>query len=230
MSAGREALFLPLAFLTVACVGGLEPGRPEPFAPPPLFALVLAVMLFAALVRSGTLVPERLVHDSRTSLANANGAIALLALFGATTQMFNLLSPRSGLPLVAVNAFLFVLLLNTLVASPDRVRLLRSLMVICGSAFVLKFVILAGLSDPEGGRTKRVLVALFDAATLGTITQDPLPDISGYIAFVTILVYLVAVAALPGAGSAVSTTRRLDSRLPQYVPPGGGSHDDIGHA
>lgn len=223
MSAGREALFLPLALLTVALFGGLEPGRPAPFTPPPLFALVLAVMLFAALVRSGALVPERLVHDSRPSLANANGAIVMLALFAATTQVFNLLTPRTGLPLVAVNAFLFVLLLNTLVASPDRVRLLRSLLVICGSAFVLKFVILAGLSDPEGGRTKRVLVALFDAATLGTITQDPLPDISGYVAFFTIVLYLVAIAALPRAAPPPAITRRLDTHLPQSLPPEGAS-------
>jgi hypothetical protein len=224
MSAGREALFLPLAFLTVAFFGGLEPGRPSPFTPPPLFALVLAVMLFAALVRSGALVPERLIHDSRASLANANGAVVMLAAFGATTQVFNLLSPRSGLPLVAVNAFLFVLLLNTLVASPDRVRLLRSLMVICGSAFVLKFVILAGLSDPEGGRTKRVLVALFDAATLGTITQDPLPDISGYVAFFIIVVYLVAVAALPGTIQVPAVAHRSDSQLTHYLPPERGGH------
>ena len=224
MSARREALFLPLAFLTVGLFGGLEPGRPAPFTPPPLFALVLAVMLFAALVRSGSLVPERLVHDSRTSLANANGAVVMLALFGASTQVVNLLTPRSGLPLVAVNAFLFVLLLNTLVAAPDRVRLLRSLMVICGSAFVLKFVILAGLSDPEGGRTKRVLVALFDAATLGTIAQDPLTDIAGYLAFFTIVLYLVAVAALPRATYALAVTPRLNAQLTQSLPPEGGSH------
>jgi hypothetical protein len=221
MSAGREAWFLPLALLTVALLGGLEPGRPAPFLRPPLFALVLAVMLFAALVRSRVLVPQRLVHDSRASLANANGAIVLLALFAATTQLFNLLTPRSGLPLVAVSAFLFVLLLNTLVASPDRPRLLRSLMVICGSAFVLKFVILAGLSDPVGGRTKRVLVALFDAATLGIITQEPLPDLAGYIAFFTIVLYLVAVAALPGSLHASAVTDRLDSGLPQPLPPDG---------
>ncbi len=198
MSAAREALFLPLAFLTVALFGGLEPGRPAPLIPPPLFTLVLAVMLIAALVRSGTLAPERLVNNSRAVLANLNGVVVLLALFAGTSQLFNLLMPRSGLPFLAVNAFLFVLLLNTLVASPDRVRLLRSLMVICGSAFVLKFVILAGLSDPEGGRTKRVLVVLFDAATLGTITQEPLPGMAGYLAFFTIVLYLVAVALLPG--------------------------------
>jgi hypothetical protein len=224
MSAAREALFLPLALLTVALFGGLEPGRPAPLAPPPLFALVLAVMVLAALVRSGTLAPERLIHDSRTSLANANGTIVLLALFGATTQVCNLLTPRSGLPLVAVNAFLFVLLLNTIVASPDRVRLLRSLMVICGSAFVLKFVILAGLSDPGGGRTKRVLVALFDAATLGTITQEPVPEIAGYLAFVTIGLYLIALAALPPA-TYVPAVTRLEGELPLSLPPEGGSHE-----
>ena len=197
MSAAREAWFLPLALLSVALLGGLEPGTPAPFVPPSVFALVLAIMLFAVIVRSGALAPERLVHSARSPIANANGVMVLLSLFGATAQVFNLLSPRSGLPLVAVNGFLFVLLLNTFVAAPDRVRLLRSLVVICGSAFVLKFVILAGLSDPAGGRTKRVLVALFDAATLGTITQDPLPSIAGYIAFATILLYLVALALLP---------------------------------
>ena len=201
MSAGRDAWVLPLALLTVALLGGLEPGAPAPFVPPSVFALVLAVILFAVIVRSGTLAPERLVHDTRSPLANANGVMVLLSLFAATAQIFNLLSPRSGLPLVAVDGFLFVLLLNTFVAAPDRVRLLRSLVVICGSAFVLKFVILAGLSDPEGGRTKRVLLALFDAATLGTITQEPLPSAAGYIAFATILLYLIALALLPRAPS-----------------------------
>jgi len=201
MSAGREAWFLPLALLSVALLGGLEPGTQAPFVPPSVFALVLAVMLFAVIVRSGALAPERLVHDTRSPLANANGVMVLLSLFAASAQVFNLLSPRSGLPLVAVNGFLFVLLLNTFVAAPDRVRLLRSLVVICGSAFVLKFVILAGLSDPEGGRTKRVLLALFDAATLGTITQDPLPSVAGYIAFATILLYLIALALLPRASA-----------------------------
>jgi hypothetical protein len=147
----------------------------------------------------------------------------MLALFGATTQVCNLLMPRSGLPFVAVNAFLFILLLNTLVASPDRVRLLRSLMVICGSAFVLKFVVLAGLADPEGGRMKRVLVALFDAATLGTITQEPLPGIAGYVAFFTIGLYLVAVAALPAATHLPAVRYRLDGQQP-YLPAEGASH------
>ena len=96
-----------------------------------------------------------------------------------------MLTPRSGLPALIVGVVLFALLLNTLVMSPDRPRLLRSFAVVTGSAFVLKFVVLASLADPEGGRTKRVLLALFDVATLGTISQAPLHAAAGYFAFAT---------------------------------------------
>jgi hypothetical protein len=200
MSVVREAFIIPLLFLTVALLGGLEPGPHVTFMPPPVFALVLACLTIAALVRAGALAPERLMHGSRTALANTNGAVALMTLFAATAQLVNALTPRSGLPLLLFDAFLLILLTNTLVASPDRIRLLRSMMVIFGSAFVLKFVVLAALSDPEGGRTKRVLVALFDLATLGTVTQEAPHPVSGYLTFITILLYLVGVTILPVRG------------------------------
>ena len=70
--------------------------------------------------------------------------------------------------------FLLALLLNTLAAGADRVRTLRSLLVIFGSAFILKFIVLAALSDQTGGRLKRVLLVLVEGVTLGTLTQDAL--------------------------------------------------------
>lgn len=199
MSAVREAFVLPLLFLTIALLGGLEPGAAVPWNPPSLFSLVLAVMVLAALVRSGTLAPDRLMHGSRPIVANANGLIVLLSLFAASAQVLNMLTPRSGLPALIVGVVLFVLLLNTLVMSPDRPRLLRSFAVVTGSAFVLKFVLLASLADAEGGRTKRVLLALFDMATLGTISQAPLHAAAGYLAFVLVLLFLAGVALLPPA-------------------------------
>jgi hypothetical protein len=197
MSAAREALFLPIAFLTVSLLGGLDPGPVSAWTPPSLFSLVLAVMMVAALVRSGALSTERLVHPSRHPLANANGIVVLVSLFAASAQLGNMLTPRSGLPLLLVGLVLFLLLLNTLVMSPDRVRLLRSLGVVTGSAFFLKFVLLASLADPQGSRMKRVLLALFDAATLGTISQSPVHPAAGYLAFFMTLLYLIGVAALP---------------------------------
>lgn len=199
MSAIREALVLPLIFLTVALLAGARLAAGVALAPPSLFTLVLATMLVAALVRSGALAPDRLLHGSRSILANTNGAVVLATLFAAAAQLLAMLTPHSGLPLFFVSVFLFVLLLNTLVAQPDRVRLLRSLVVILGSALVLKFVILASLSGPSGSRTTRLLVALFDAATFGTITQEPQSPGGGYLAFFAAGLFLIGAAALPAA-------------------------------
>src|SRR6185503_5087455 len=122
----------------------------------------------------------------------------LVTLFAAGAQVFGMLTPATGLPQFFVSVFLFVLLLNTLVASPDRVRLLRSLAVIFGAGLILKFVVLGGLAQPAG-RVARVLVALFDAATFGSIAQAPQPAASGYAAFTAVALYLVAAALLPGS-------------------------------
>jgi hypothetical protein len=201
MTAAREAIVLPVLFLTVAMFGGLHTGTGTRWTPPSLFSLVLAVMLVAVLVRSGALAPERLLRAARGALANANGLVALISLVAASAQALHMLTPRSGLPSLFVDLLLFLLLLNTLVSSPDRVRVLRSLVVVLGSAFVLKFVILAGLAEPGGSRTSRVLLALFDAATLGTISQEPLPRAAGYVAFALLMLLFIGLAALPSATS-----------------------------
>jgi hypothetical protein len=211
MSAVREAIVLPLLFLTVALAGGLEPGAPAPWLPPTTFSLVLAVMILATLVRSGALAPGRLLESSRTILENCNGFVVLISLFAASAQAVQMLTPRSGLPSAIVGIVLFLLLVNTLVVSPDRQRLLRSLGVTLGSAYLLKFVILAGLADPGAGRTARVLIAIFDAATFGTISQDRLPASSGYLAFVVVILYLAGVAALPTPNVQLPTPK---SQLP----------------
>ena len=197
MSPLREAIVLPLLLLTIALVGGARIDTRVALEPPSLFALVLATMLLGALVRSGALAPDRLLHASRSPLANANGAVVLFALVAATAQVLAMLTPRSGVPLLFVNIFLFGLLLNTLVALPDRVHLLRSLAVTLGSGLLLKFVILAALSAPGQTRTSRVLLALFDAATFGGIAQESQAPAAGYIAFFTVAAYLVAVVLLP---------------------------------
>ena len=82
---------------------------------------------------------------SRTPLENLNGLVVILATFFAATQVFNLVTPESGLPFLLFNVFLFVLLVNTLAGSPDRVSVLRSMAVIVGAAFILKFIVLAAI-------------------------------------------------------------------------------------
>jgi len=149
MNATREAIVLPAIFLTVTLIGGLRPATPTLMTAPSEFALILACLLVGVLVRSGVLAPERLLRSTRPPLENANGAVVLLTLFAASAQILTLLTPDSGLPLLLFDAFLLVLLANTMITAPDRDRALRSLLVIFGSAFVLKFAVLASLASAE---------------------------------------------------------------------------------
>jgi hypothetical protein len=211
MSSVREAIVLPLLLLTATLMAGVQPGAPLVFVPPTPYSLVLGTLVVAALIRSGALDPARLLHGSRPILANANGAVVLIALLVAAAAVLTMITPGSGLPRFFVAAFLFVLLLNTIVAQPDRVRLLRSLAVILGAGLILKFVVLAALAEPAASATGRVLVAVFDAATFGSIAQVQQPSSAGYLAFAAIALLLGAAALLP-ARRAVTTASAMQRR------------------
>src|SRR6187200_2126573 len=197
MTALREAVVIPLLFLTSILMAATDVGPRVTVGPPSLFSLVLATLLVGTLVRCGAVAPARLLHTDRAMLANANGFVVVATLFASAAQVMSMLTPQTGLPMLFVSVFLFVLLLNTWVAMPDAVRLLRSLAVTLGSALVFKFVILDGLAAPATSRTARVLAALFDVATLGTVSQPPRPAIAGYMAFLTVVLFLAGVSLLP---------------------------------
>jgi hypothetical protein len=198
-AAAREAFTLPLIFLTVALLGGFRSAESlgMRFLPPPLIALILAALLFGVLVRAGALWPDRLLRSDRSALENCSGAIVLAALFAASAQVFNLMTPESGLLHFIVTIFFVLLLWNTWAARPDRSRLLRSLAVLFGGAFILKYIVLASLYDPQGGLTKRVLTTLLEGATLGGLQYEPPAAMTGYVAFFTLALYLIGVTLLP---------------------------------
>jgi len=198
MTPAREAIVLPVLFLTVALAGGLRLGAPLVLPPPSLVALVLAALLVAALVQSGAFDPRRVMNPSRSALANANGAAVLAALFVASAQIFSLLTPESGLPRIVLSVYLLVLMLNTIAAGPDRVRVLRSLGVTFAAAFILKFIVLDALSNPAAGRLGRALQLLLEGVTLGVLTQNVLHPAAGYLAFATLVMFLVSIWMLPG--------------------------------
>jgi hypothetical protein len=196
----RESYTLPLVLLSVAAAGGFRvpaDGSGFQFLPPPLMALVLAVLLMGVMARAGLLVPGLLVSDARRGLENASGIVVLAALFAASAQVIQCLAPEGGLLHVLYYVFMTVLLWNTLAAAPDRPRLLHSLFVIFGSAFLLKYVALASLFDPEGGTLRRVLSALLEGVALGTLQHEAYAPATGYAAFFTVLVYLAALTLLP---------------------------------
>ena len=197
MSVASEALYLPVLFLTVAWLGGVRIADRVVLLPPPLFALVLGLLLFGVLARSGAIALHRLMNAGRSPMANLSGLVVIVTTFLASAQVFNLVTPETGLPRLLFSVFFLVLLLNTLAASPDRVRVLRSFVVIFGSAFVLKFIVLAALSDQSGGMLKRALLVLFEGVTIGTMTQSVFHESTGYLAFFTIALFMTGLALLP---------------------------------
>jgi len=195
--AGREAIVLPLTFLTVLLLGSVRVAETTVLAPPSVFALVLGLLFIRIVVQSGTLAPERLLASSRSTLANANGLAALIGLWLAAAQVIAVLIPESGLPRIVCGLLLLILLANTAAADPDRTRLLRSLTVTFGALFLLKFVVLAQLSAPGGGRLNRILQTLLEGMTLGTLLQPSQHAVTGYLALATIVLFLVALVLLP---------------------------------
>ena len=195
----REAFTLPLIFLTTTLGGGLRVSASGAlaFVAPPLMSLVLAVMLLAALYRSGVLAPETLIRPDRPALANLNGAVVLMTLVLAAAQTINTLTPEAGLLSFTWNVVFVVLLANTLVVRPDRQRLLGSLLVIIGAAFVLKYVVLGAIYAPEGGLTRRVVLALLEGVSLGALAYAPPGPATGYIAFGVALLFLIGLVLLP---------------------------------
>lgn len=197
----REAFTLPLVFLTVVLAGGFRatPAGALQFLPPPLISLVLALLLLGVMVRGGLLLPAQLMSASRAALENASGAVVLATLFLASAQVLNILTPETGLLHLAFNVFFAALFSNTLAAAPDRSRVLRSLLVVLGWALVLKYVLLEALYDPGAGLTRRLAALLLEGVSLGTLEHRTGGPVTGYVAFFTMVLYLIGLVLLPGA-------------------------------
>ena len=210
MTATLEAFVLPLVFLTVVLLGGLRVATPILMGPPTLFALVMALLLLRLLVQSGALAPVRLLSSTRSTLANLNGFVVLITLWMASAQTLALLTPDSGVPRLAVSLLFLVVLINTSATAPDREGLLRSLAVIFGATFIVKFVVLYELSAPGTGWVKRVVQALIESVTLGALIQEVPHRATGYLALFTVVLFLFGVFLLPA--QAVVDDRRLVRR------------------
>jgi hypothetical protein len=219
MTVGREAIVLPVVFLTVLMLGGLRIADTTALVPPSPYVLLLGLLLVRVIVQSGALAPEQLLASSRSLLANLNGAVVLGTLWAAAAQALAALMPESGVPRLAFSVFFLVLLLNTVAASPDRQRLLRSLAVTFGAAFVLKFVLLHGLSTPGEGGVKRALQALLDGVTLGALIQEVPHPVTAYLALMAVGLFLIGVLLLPHrSGSpevAIVRTGQTNKRRPR---------------
>jgi hypothetical protein len=201
----REAVALPAIFLTVTLLGGFRAADAVRLVPPSLSALVLAVILLGTLTRGGVLVPQALLHAGRRGIENASGAVVLATLFTASAQAINLVIPERGLLHGAFAVLLFVQLMTINASGADRQGVMRSLLVLLGSLFVLRFILIEALYSPDGGLLHRMLTALMAGVTLGGIAYEANAPMTGYVAFTTLLLYVIGVVLLPSrpAGAAL---------------------------
>ena len=196
----REAVVLPALFLTVALLGGFRVAGTIQFVPPSLTALILGVLLLGTLTRGGILVPQVLMHGGRSPLENVSGGMVLFTLFAASGQAVNLVLPDRGLLHAAFAVFFFCQLMTMNAAGADRRGLLRSLLVLLGSLFVLRYIVVEALYAPDGGVLHRLLTTLMSGATLGGVAYQPNSPVTGYVAFVALALYVVGLLMLPKEG------------------------------
>jgi len=196
-------ILVPVLLLTVAMLGGLRLAGTDGsfvFLKPPLLCLILASIMLALFFRSGPISVGGWLNEEFSLLMNAaNGAI-LLALFAATTQLFNSLLPEQGLPFWIVAFCFFWTLWNNLFADFDTMRLLRSLGGLFGLAFVAKYLVLANLTAPTNDNWLR---GILENPTQEAFTWLlDLPRFSagtGYIQFFAAALYLIALFLLPAS-------------------------------
>lgn len=217
MSPLREAVILPAIFLTVTLLGGLRlatGGGGVRLLAPPLLALVLGMLLVGTLARGRILVPPALLNITRRPLENLSGAVVLFTLFTASAQALNVVLPERGLLHAAVGVLLFVQLLTMTAGGSGRAGMLRSLLVLLGALFVLRFIVFESLYSDEAGTLKRVLTALMAGVTLGGIEYQPNAAATGYVAFLTLALYMIGLVLLPASVDGEVVETALDR-----VPP-----------
>jgi hypothetical protein len=198
-----DFVLLPFLFLTVALLGGLRIGAENGtfiFIAPPLVTLLLATLLMLLLVRGGLVSLRHWIGSDLPPLTNVAHIWTLITVFVASAQAFNSVLPERGLLHWLFSFFFLWTLWNNQFSSFDARRLLRSLTVLFGTAFVLKHMLLASLYSPDGGWLKRVAGTVLQGVALGTLDAPSFAAATGYIAFFTLALYVAGLILL---GSAV---------------------------
>jgi len=192
-------IVVPTLLLTVALLGGLRIDAPTKhfiFIAPPLVTLVMAVLLGLLFVRAGAIDLGSWLAIDQPTLTNVAHLLTLIALVFASAQAFNSVLPESGLLHWMFSFFFLWTLWTNQFSSFDAGRLLRSIIVLFGTAFVLKHVLAAALYAPEGGFVRRLVSTLLQGIAIDVPAFAP---VTGYISFFALVLYVVALLLIAPA-------------------------------
>jgi hypothetical protein len=185
-----HAIVTPTILLTVALLGGLRVDaqtRQFIFIAPPLVTLVLAILLGSLFVRAGAIDLRQWLALEQPMLTNLAHLLTLGALFFASAQAFNSVLPESGLLHWMFSFFFLWTLWTNQFSAFDARRLLRSLIVMFSTAFVLKHLLVSGLSAPSGSWLKAIAAALLQGVAIDVPAFAP---ITGYVSFFALALYV----------------------------------------
>ena len=215
-----QFIVLPTALLTAGLLGGLRidgQTRQFVFIAPPLVTLVLAILLGALFVRAGAIDLHRWLAIEQPMITNVSHLLTLISLFFASAQAFNSVLPESGLLHWMFSFFFLWTLWINQFSNFDARRLLRSLIILFGTAFVLKHLLVAALYDPQGGWLKAIASTLLQGVSIDVPRFAP---ITGYISFFALALYvggllLIRPSPAQPSDSAINKLAVRESALPE---------------
>lgn len=217
-------IVLPTALLTVALLGGLRVDAHTKqliFMPPPLVTLMLAALLTFLFVRAGAIDLQRWLALDQPMLTNVAHLLTLLTLFFASAQAFNSVLPESGLLHWMFSFFFLWTLWTNQFSAFDARRLLRSLTVLFGTAFMLKHLLVSGLYASEGGWLSRLASTLLQGITVSSPGFAPA---TGYISFLALALYVGALVMMspvpvqPAVPALIGESEGAEDTLEQVSP------------
>lgn len=190
-------IVVPTILLTAGLLGGLRidaQTRQFVFIPPPLVTLLLAILLGSLFVRAGAIELRGWVAIEQPIVTNLSHLLTLLSLFFATAQAFNSVLPESGLLHWMFSFFCLWTLWTNQFSNFDPRRLLRSIIVLFGTAFVFKHLLLSALYTPNGGWLKTIASTLLQGISIEVPAFAPA---TGYISFFALALYLAGLLLMP---------------------------------
>jgi hypothetical protein len=185
-----QFIVLPTLLLSVALLGGLRidaETRHFVFIAPPLVTLIMAMLLVSLFVRAGAIELHAWLAIEQPMLTNVSHLLTLIVFFFASAQAFNSVLPESGLLHWMFSFFFLWTLWTNQFSFFDARRLLKSLIVLFGTAFVLKHLLISALSALEGGWLRKLTAALLQGIAIDVPHFAPA---TGYISFLALVLYV----------------------------------------
>jgi len=190
-------IILPTMLLTVALLGGLRIDAQTKqfiFIAPPLVTLVMAILLGLLLVRAGAIDLHSWLAIDQPALTNLAHLLTLVSLIFASAQAFNSVLPESGLLHWMFSFFFLWTLWTNQFSNFDARRLLRSIVVLFATAFLLKHLVVSGFYASDAGLLRRIAATLLQGIAIDIPAFAP---VTGYISFFALVLYVVALLLIP---------------------------------